>query len=105
MGIPKETHLNCKFMHGTHFSFCGKGKIPNNCVLNVQYFLHFYIFMGTYWGVYVFIYMKCAALTHCQGWTMFWLMTPCSSTPQVKQFVTMKSEENRDIEMLFICNE
>lgn len=37
-------------------------------------FLHFYVFISTYWGVYVFMYIKCAALTHCHKWTRLRLM-------------------------------
>lgn len=75
MGIPKETHLNCKFRRGTHFSYAARVKFQTTVYLMCNvFFLHFYIFISTYWGVYVFIYMKCAALTHCHKWTRFRLM-------------------------------
>lgn len=63
MGIPKETHLNCKFMHGPHFSYAARVKFQTTVYLmcNIFFaFLHLYehllvcvcIYLYEMWSTY-----------------------------------------------------
>lgn len=41
MGIPKETHLNCKFMHEAHFSYAARVKFQTTVYLMCNVFCIF----------------------------------------------------------------
>lgn len=63
MGIPKETHLNCKFMHEPHFSYAARVKFQTTVYLmcNGFFFVAFlHLYKHLLGCVCIYLYEMCS---------------------------------------------